>query len=140
MGCSWLELWLGGVLSTYSFCKKTSRFALDRAEPQEHNEYMSMKKKRSRFRSRRPEPPVDLGVELGKAIREERESGGLTLAQVSEKSDFDVAVLEQMEAGIVIPTQDEMTVLSRALNDQWLLLAHLAFVADQQRRSGLVPS
>jgi ribosome-binding protein aMBF1 (putative translation factor) len=105
---------------------------------------MSMTKKRSRFRSRfrsrRPEPPVDLGVELGKAIREERESGGLTLAQVSEKSGFDVAVLEQMEAGIVIPTQDEMTVLSRALNDQWLLLAHLAFVADQQRRSGLVPS
>jgi ribosome-binding protein aMBF1 (putative translation factor) len=139
MGCR-LELWLGGALSTYSFCKKTSRSALDRAEPQEHNEYMSISRKRSRFRSRRRESPVDLGVELGKAIREERESGGLTLAQVSEKSGFDVAVLEQMEAGIVIPTQDEMTVLSRALNDQWLLLAHLAFVADQQRRSGLVSS
>ena len=54
---------------------------------------MSITKKRSRFRSRRPEPTVELGVELGKAIREERESGGLTLAQVSEKSGFDVAVL-----------------------------------------------
>jgi hypothetical protein len=130
------QLWLGGGLSTYSFCKKTSHSALDRAEPQEHNEYMSISKKRSRKAAR----PVSLAVELGQAIREEREAEGLTLAQLSERSGFDVAELQLMEDGTRIPTQEEVVVLGEALNYHWLRLSHLAFVADQERHPRFVSS
>jgi transcriptional regulator with XRE-family HTH domain len=97
---------------------------------------MSILQKRSRKAAR----PVRLAVELGQAIREEREAEGLTLAQVSERSGFDIAELQLMEDGTRIPTQEEVTVLGKALNYQWLRLSHLAYVADQERHPRFVPS
>ena len=68
----------------------------------------------SKKRSRKAAPPVSLAVELGLAIREEREAEGLTLAQLAERSGFDVAELQLMEDGTRIPTQEEIAVLGNA--------------------------
>lgn len=96
---------------------------------------MSILKKRSRKAAR----PVSLAVELGQAIREEREAAGLTLDQLAERSGFDAAELQLMEDGARIPTREEVTVLGEALNYHWLRLSHLAFVADQERHPRFVP-
>ncbi|MGB8129479.1 MAG: helix-turn-helix transcriptional regulator [Candidatus Angelobacter sp.] len=93
----------------------------------------------SKKRSRKAAPPVSLAVELGLAIREEREAEGLTLAQLAERSGFDVAELQLMEDGTRIPTQEEIAVLGKALNYHWLRLSHLAYVADQERHPRFVP-
>ena len=67
-----------------------------------------------------PAAAPNLAVVLGKTVREQRETEGLTLYQVSRRSGFHIEVLRLIEEGVWIPNDEEVTVLAKALNCHWI--------------------
>jgi transcriptional regulator with XRE-family HTH domain len=65
----------------------------------------------------RPEAPKeDIRANVGERVKEVREKRGLSLKDVSQRTDIDVAMLSQIEGGVVAPPLGTIIRLAKALD------------------------
>jgi ribosome-binding protein aMBF1 (putative translation factor)/quercetin dioxygenase-like cupin family protein len=60
-------------------------------------------------------PQEDIQINVGKRVMEVRESRGLSLKDISQRTDLDVSLLEQIEQGTVAPPLGTVIKLAKAL-------------------------
>jgi transcriptional regulator with XRE-family HTH domain len=62
-----------------------------------------------------PEQRADVGLQIGRVVRQLRESQGLTLAECAASADISPAMLSRMETGGVTPSLETLVSLAAAL-------------------------
>lgn len=63
-----------------------------------------------------PPPPEGIPIQVGKKVREVREERGLSLLDISQRTGFDVGLLDQIEEGTVSPPLGTVIRLAKALD------------------------
>jgi len=63
----------------------------------------------------RESPQEDIEVNVGERVREVRESQGLSLQDISQRTDIDVSILEEIEDGTIAPPLGIVIKLAKAL-------------------------
>jgi len=62
-----------------------------------------------------PMPQEDIQANVGKRVKEVREGRGLSLKDISQRTDLDISLLEQIEQGTVAPPLGTVIKLAKAL-------------------------
>jgi transcriptional regulator with XRE-family HTH domain len=65
---------------------------------------------------RREAPPEDVQVEVGQRVRAVRESRGLSLSDISQRTDLEASFLEEIESGSAAPPLGVVIKLAKALD------------------------
>ena len=102
---------------------------LDRGESTEHNEYMSINPEVS------PQIPATVAQwnaaeSIGRFLRTAREDEGMDLYQLSQKTGLDFAMLQLMELGVWIPTEEDILILADGLGCGSLYMEFLRVIGD----------
>ena len=80
------------------------------------HQFARSKEEKDFMESIRPEAPKeDIRANVGERVKEVREKRGLSLKDVSQRTDIDVAMLSQIEGGVVAPPLGTIIRLAKAL-------------------------